>query len=99
MVAVKNKLGQDTRSGLARCLELETGPGRQPTAPKGRPSKAQASGLGGRGKRLLLFRPQALKGRDSYAFRMPPFQGLVRGPPSCPRPLAWALLVRPFRAE
>ena len=65
---------------------------------KGRPSKAQANGLGGSGKRIFHFRPQALKGRDNCESRRSPLQGWTRETTSFPRPLAWALLGRPFGA-
>ncbi len=68
------------------------------SALKGRPSKAQANGLGGSGKRIFHFLPPALKGRDSCAFRRSPLQGSTARTAQCPRPLAWALLGRPFGA-
>jgi len=68
------------------------------SALKGRPSKAQANGLGGNGKRIFHLRPQALKGRDSCESRRSPFQGSTRKTTPFPRPLAWALLGCPFGA-
>jgi hypothetical protein len=68
------------------------------SALKGRPSKAQANGLGGNGKRIFHLRPQALKGRDKCESRRSPLQGSTRKTTSFPRPLAWALLGRPFGA-
>jgi len=68
------------------------------SALKGRPSKAQANGLGGNGKRIFHLRPQALKGRDNCESRRSPLQGSTRETSSFPRPLAWALLGRPFGA-
>jgi hypothetical protein len=70
-----------------------------PRAPKGRPSKAQANGLGGWCERIIHFGPQALKGRGSPAFGRSPLQGSTRKMPSSPSPMAWALLDRPFGAE
>jgi hypothetical protein len=68
------------------------------SALKGRPSKAQANGLGGSGKRIFHFRPQALKGRDNCESRRSALQGSTRETTSFPRPLAWALPGRPFGA-
>ena len=68
------------------------------SALKGRPSKAQADGLGGNDKRIFHLQPQALKGRDKCESRGSPLQGSTRKTTSFPRPLAWALLGRPFGA-
>jgi hypothetical protein len=78
------------------------------SAPKGRSNEAQAEGLGPRAHPVL---PQALKGRDRPAqacqehhFRgvttafIPPLKGSGLKRPRFPRPLAWAVLGRPFGA-
>jgi hypothetical protein len=69
-----------------------------PLALKGRPSEAQANGLGGTGRRMFHFLPPALKGRDSCAFRRSPLQGSTGKTASSPKPTAWAVLGRPFGA-
>ena len=79
------------------------------SAPKGRPSAAQAKGLG---QRVTPLGPLALKGRNKTTHRP---RGSCRGLRQCsfalsglaarkgrilgPRPLAWAVLGRPFRAH
>jgi hypothetical protein len=67
-------------------------------APKGRSTQAQANGLGLRPRLGAL---RALKGRDKTAVTATgpgsPFQGfLALRLGLCPRPLAWALVDRPF---
>jgi hypothetical protein len=84
------KQGECPKCGLVIACDL--------SALKGRPSKAQANGLGGSGKRIFHFLPPALKGRDSCAFRRSPLQGSAGKTAPFPRPLAWALLGRPFGA-
>ena len=86
----------DTKSAKTCCLFALFA--RVLSALKGRPSKDQANGLGGSGKRIFYFLPPALKGRDSCAFRRSPLQGSAGETAPFPRPLAWALLGRPFGA-
>ena len=79
------------------------------SAPKGRPSTAQANGVG---YRVTPLGPLALKGRDKTTHRtegsykgfrqdsfalsgLPAPKGRILGP----RPLAWAVLGRPFGAQ
>src|SRR5437588_12799031 len=60
-------------------------------APKGRDNKAQAAGLGGKS----AYSPKLRKG-EIETYRAP--SGLGEGASAVPRPLAWALLSRPFGA-
>ena len=75
-------------------------------SPKGRANKAQANGLGFEADPILHWQ-QALQGRNNQALASASTSsGLSRpfrasqsgGMDSSPRPLAWALLARPFGA-
>ena len=66
-------------------------------SPKGAAQQSPGQRPGWMGKRIFLFRPQALKGRDSCAIRRSPLQGSTRERPPHPGrwPIGVSLIVQP----